>query len=61
MGLFKAFKNWKTRKEQSDLNKVTVTASGAFYMKTEDLFNDKTESLTLLSKLNKSVENHKKK
>jgi hypothetical protein len=60
VGLFKAIKNWKNRKLQSDLNRVRVTSSGAFYMETEDLFNDKNESLTLLKKLNESVENHKK-
>lgn len=60
MSLFKALKNWKNRKEKSDLNRIRVTSSGAFYMKSEDLFNDKNESLVLLKKLNKSIENYKK-
>lgn len=60
MSLFKALKNWKNRKEKSDLNRIRVTSSGAFYMKSEDLFNDKDESLVLLKKLNKSIENYKK-
>lgn len=60
MSLFKALKNWKNRKEKSDLNRIRVTSSGAFYMKSEDLFNDKNESLVLLRKLNKSIENYKK-
>lgn len=60
MEIFKAIKNWKIRQEKSDLKKVNVTSNGAFYMKTEDLFNDKAESIELLRKLNKSVENHRK-
>lgn len=60
MGLLKAIRNWRVRQEKSDLKRVKVTSNGAFYMKTEDLFNNKNESITLLRKLNKSVENHKK-
>ncbi len=60
MSLLKALKNWSTRKEGSDLKRVRITSSGAFYMKSEDLFNDKKEALELLKKLNESVDNHKK-
>lgn len=60
MGFWKAISRWKTRKEESDLKRVRVTSSGAFYMKSEDLFNDKIETLELLNKLNKSVENYKR-
>lgn len=60
MSLFKALKKWNLRKEESDLKRVRITSSGAFYMKSEDLFNDKQEALELLKKLNKSLDNYKK-
>lgn len=60
MSLLKALRNWNSRKENSDLKRVRVTSSGAFYMKSEDLFNNKEEALTLLNKLNKSVESFAK-
>lgn len=56
MGFWKAISNWRIRKAKSDIKRVKVTSSGAFYMKSEDLFNDKAEALKLLDKLNKSVE-----
>lgn len=58
MGIINALKNWSDRKENSDLKRVKITESGAFYMKSEDLFNDKEETLALLKKLNKSIDNH---
>ena len=61
MSIFNFIKKWKSRKEKSDLHRVRITSNGAFYMKTEDLFNDKEESLMLLTKLNKSIKNHNKK
>lgn len=60
MSFWKAITNWKSRKEKSDIQRVNVTSGGAFYMKSEDLFNDKAEALELLKKLNKSVDNYKK-
>lgn len=60
MGFWKAISNWENRKEKSDIDRVKVTSSGAFYMKSEDLFDDKVETLKLLDKLNRSVENRKR-
>lgn len=60
MSLINFIKDWKKRKEKSDVKRVHVTSSGAFYMKSEDLFNNKEETLELLRKLNKSVENFNK-
>lgn len=58
MGLWEALKKWKQRKEQSDLMKIKVTSGGAFYMKSEDIFNNRSEALLLLEKLDKSVNNY---
>lgn len=60
MGLIKLIKNLIDRDKNSSIKKVTVTSSGAFYMKSEDLFDNNKETLELLDKLDKSVENHKK-
>lgn len=56
----KSFLKYNKKKEDSDLKKIKITSSGAFYMTSKDLFNDKQKSLELLEKLNKSVENHNK-
>ena len=45
--------------KQSDYSKIRVTSNGAFYMRSADIFNDKKESLTLLSKLSKALERYK--
>ena len=56
MSIISALKNWNDRKENSDLKRIKVTSSGTFYMKSKDLFDNKTETLELLKKLNKSIE-----
>ena len=60
MSFWEAITSWKSRVESSDLKRVKVTSSGAFYMKSGDLFNDKEESLELLRKLDRSVNNYQK-
>lgn len=60
MELFKNLIRWFERKQKSDIKRVRVTSSGAFYMKSEDLFNNKQEALELINKLDKSVNNYKK-
>ena len=60
MKLLKNINRWLERKDKSDIRRVRVTSSGAFYMKSEDLFNDKKEVLELIEKLDKSVSNYKK-
>lgn len=57
MNIINALKKWNERKENSDLKRVKVTSSGTFYMKSKDLFDNKKETLDLLNKLNKSIEN----
>lgn len=54
-------KKWFKRKERTDLDKVKVTSSGRFHMRSEDLFDDKDEVLRLIEKLDKSVESFNKK
>lgn len=60
MGLLKIITNWKNRQLNSDFKRIKVTSGGAFYMKSEDIFNDKAESVALIKKLNRSVENYNK-
>ncbi len=60
MGFFKKMSEYLKRSKNSDLKRVRVTSSGAFYMKSEDLFNDNKETLELLDKLNESVNKYKK-
>ena len=38
MGFFKKMSEYLKRSKNSDLKRVRVTSSGAFYMKSEDLF-----------------------
>ncbi|MPT35945.1 hypothetical protein [Flavobacterium sp. WV_118_3] len=60
MSIFKNIvSEWMKRKKNSDIEKVNVTSSGAFYMKSEDLFNDDKEALALLNKLDKAVKIYK--
>ena len=47
------------KKSKSDYSKIRVTSNGAFYMRSADIFNNKKESLTLLSKLSKVLEVYK--
>lgn len=60
MKLLKNINTWFERTRESDIKRVRVTSSGAFYMKSEDLFNDSKEALELIEKLDKSVLNFKK-
>ncbi|MHC5309644.1 hypothetical protein ACYSNM_06175 [Myroides sp. LJL116] len=60
MKLLKNINRWLERKNKSDIERVRVTSSGAFYMKSEDLFNDNKEALELIEKLDKSLSNFKK-
>lgn len=60
MRLLKNINKWLERKNKSDIERVRVTSSGAFYMKSEDLFNDNKEALELIEKLDKSLSNFKK-
>lgn len=54
-----SFKKGKIKRSETDYAKIRVTPNGAFYMRSEDIFNNKTESLTLLSKLSKSLAKYK--
>ncbi|MDG4714831.1 hypothetical protein [Winogradskyella marincola] len=47
------------RKNKTDYSKIRVTSNGAFYMRSSDIFNNKKESLSLLEKLAKALENYK--
>ncbi len=52
----KFLKKWFGRGKETAIDKVKVTSSGRFYIKSEDLFDDKDEALRLIKKLDKSVE-----
>lgn len=60
MQLLYSIIKWRNRKKTSDIKFVRVTSSGSFYMKSEDIFNDKKESLELLERLNKSLKKRQK-
>lgn len=47
------------KKSDNDYSKIRVTSNGAFYMRSEDIFDDKKESLTLLKKLSESLKVYK--
>ena len=42
-------------KDKRDFNKIRVTFSGSFLMRSSDIFDNKEESLKLISKLRNSV------
>jgi len=52
----KFLEKWFRPAKETDIHKVKVTSSGRFYMTSEDLFDDKDEALSLIKKLNESVE-----
>ncbi len=45
--------------KNTDLKRIKVTSSGDFYMSSEDIFNDRKESLDLIKSLRKSVISYK--
>jgi hypothetical protein len=45
--------------KNSDLKRVKVTSSGDFFMPSEEIFNNKIESLELINSLRKSVTKYK--
>ncbi|MGS0526154.1 hypothetical protein ACU8V7_14285 [Zobellia nedashkovskayae] len=59
MGLFETLLNMSERKRTTDFNKIKVTSNGTFYMKSEDIFDDKEKSLKLINKLRESVRQYK--
>jgi len=59
MGLIETLLNMSERKRTTDFDKIKVTSNGTFYMKSEDIFDDKKESLELIKKLRKSVVKYK--
>ncbi len=60
MNMFKVIKKWFKKDDGTDLKRVRVTSSGAFYMKSEDLFHDSKKTLELIEKLDKSIANYMK-
>lgn len=59
MGLIETLLKMSERKRTTDFDKIKVTSNGTFYMKSEDIFDDKAESLELIKKLRKSVDKYK--
>lgn len=47
-------------KSDSDFDKIKVTSTGTFFMKSGDIFDNKEESLKLISKLRQSVKVYSK-
>lgn len=60
MGIIKFIKELPNRKITTDYNKIRVTSNGAFYMKSEDIFDDKIKSKELTSKLRNAVSVYEK-
>lgn len=60
MGLIQTWLSLSDRKKKTDYGKIRVTSNGAFYMKSQDLFDDKQESLELIKKLRTAVDHYKK-
>lgn len=48
------------KKEETDFDKIRVTSSGSFFMRSSDIFDNKEESLRLISKLRNSVKLYSK-
>lgn len=48
------------KKEETDFDKIRVTSSGSFFMRSSDIFDNKEESLQLISKLRNSVKFYSK-
>lgn len=61
MNLLEAYREWVSLKKTHDIKKVNVTHSGAFYMKSSDLFDKKSEVEEYVQKLNESLEKFKAK
>ncbi|GEM_PF-5630016 len=59
MNLFKAYKIWEKKKANSDFPRIKISSSGSFYMKSEDLFNDKTEVKRYVDVINASLRRRK--
>lgn len=60
MGIIKFIKGLPERRKHTDYNKIRVTSNGAFYMKSEDIFDDITKSKELTSKLRSAVKAYEK-
>ena len=43
MSIFKAYKIWEKKKENSDFRNIKISSSGSFQMKSGDLFRDRDE------------------
>ena len=59
MSILKTLWNISERKQKTDFNKIKVTSNGGFYMKSEDIFDDKEKSLKLIRGLRNSVNKYK--
>lgn len=59
MNFFKAYRIWEAKKANSDFSRIKISSSGSFYMKSEDLFNDKKEVKRYVNVLNASLRRRK--
>lgn len=55
MSLIKAYKVWEAKKANSDFGRIKINSSGSFYMKSEDLFNNKEEVKKYVGALSASL------
>lgn len=60
MSIFKAYKIWKSKKANSDFERIKINSSGSFYMKSNDLFDDKEKVIRFVRVLNKSLDSFNK-
>lgn len=57
--MIKEIKKYLDDLKNSDLKRIKVTSGGDFFMSSEEIFNDKDESLKLINSLRQSVINYK--
>ncbi|MBZ9731179.1 hypothetical protein LB467_15905 [Salegentibacter sp. JZCK2] len=60
MGIIKAHKIWKTKRKDSDFNRIKINSSGSFHMKSNDLFDDKAEVKKYVKALNEALDKYNK-
>lgn len=60
MSIWKAYKIWEAKKADSDFERIKINSSGSFYMKSNDLFEDKEKVKRFVSEINKSLDSFNK-
>ncbi len=59
MSIKEAYRIWLAKKANSDFGKIRINSSGSFYMKSEDLFNNREDVKNYVNALNESLKKYK--